>query len=663
MNWKNWAVMLVTAAAVAACGGGGGDAGKSPFGSGSGSGSTTGSGSGGGTTSSAPSLSLVLKKAGASAATQSTFGSQNYTLEVTVKGSDGAAVASKLVAASSDDFTFTPSNGQALTSSSGVASFSVRQTNTAASGGTQICAKATVETASLASCLDVQMGAVAAELGTFNAVSSAVAAYQSIQLSIPATLTGGSTPAVGVPVTFTASCGSLSPQSVITDANGVAKVSYTNENSGGTCSGSQTVTASTDSSSKSVNFSTTAATAANIQFVSATPSRIYLQGSPGASSSVLKFKLLDQNANKMIGQTIVLDFVLRPSGASLREAGTASVETATDNNGEVSVTVLAGSSPGPVQVRATLKNSTPVISNVSNGLAIASGLPSQNNFALSVSTFNIEAWKTDGVETFLTIRAADRLGNPVPDGTAINFIAEGGQVVASCLTTGAADNKPSGCSVTMSSQNPRGGNGRLTVLAWAQGEESFVDNSSPSNNVFDAGTDTYTDLGQPYLDRDFDNVRDAGEETVGSPSGSSACAAPTAHTVPGTCNGTWGPASVFQTTEIVFSDDEPDADAFAASLTQLTGLGANRCGYSFVIKDLNENPLPAGTTLTVSNASGGSLLGFGGAGAKVPNTNDVTRTTHTALFGTCPDINALSFTLKITTPKGVETSFLVPLVP
>lgn len=662
MKLKTSVAVFALTALLSACGGGGGSPGTSAFGSGSGSSSGSGSGSSGSgsTATSAPTLSLVLKN-GSSAATQATVGSQNYTLEVTLKDSTGAVVPSKLVTTTATDFTFiTPTNGQALTgSSTGVATFTLRQTSSTASGGTQICAKATVETTALAGCLDVQMGAVAADLGTFSTVSSAVAAYQSIQLSIPATLSGLTTPAVGIPVAFTSTCGTLSPASVTTDSNGIAKVSYTNDNSGTTCSGSQSVTARTDTATRTVTFSTTSAAAANIQFVSASPARIYLKGSPGVSSSILKFKLLDQNANKMVGEKIAMDFVLRPAGASLRAAGTISVESTTDSNGEVAVTVLAGTAPGPVQVRATLTG-TSTISNVSNGLSIASGLPAQNNFSLSVSTFNIEAWHEDGVETFLTVRASDRLGNPVPDGTAINFITEGGQVVASCLTSGASENKTSSCSVTLSSQNPRGGNGRLTVLAWAQGEESFVDQSSPSNNVYDSSTDTFVDLGQPFLDRDFDNARDSGEESVGVASGTAACTIGTnseGHVVPSTCDGVWGSASVYATTEIVFSDDTPDLTKI--DVTALAAPSANFCEVAFTLKDLNGNPLPAGTTLTTSDATGGTFVGFGGEGAKVPNTNRVSRTTHSAVFKTCPDVNSLSFTLKVKTPKGVETSILI----
>ncbi|HRH29619.1 MAG TPA: hypothetical protein PKV17_12635, partial [Aquabacterium sp.] len=297
--------------------------------------------------------------------------------------------------------------------------------------------------------------------------------------------------------------------------------------------------------------------------------------------------------------------------------------------------------------------------NVSNGLSVASGLPTQRAFSLSVSTFNIEADETDGVETTLTVRAADRLGNPVPDGTTINFITEGGQVVGSCDTSGAAANQTSACSVKLSSQAPRPIDGRVTVLAWAQGEESFVDLSSPNNNVYDVG-DTYTELGQPFLDFDFDQIRDAGDQAVGLASGSQACPGGT-FAVSGTCDGVWGQALVFGTTEVIFSGSDP----FLSD--QVSGVSGATCIYSFSLKDRNGNPMPAGTTLSVVNLRGGkndpdenaAFQGFGGQGSKVPNTNSTLKTNHSAIVGDCENPSTLSYGLRITTPAGKETTIPV----
>ena len=88
---------------------------------------------------------------------------------------------------------------------------------------------------------------------------------------------------------------------------------------------------------------------------------------------------------------------------------------------------------------------------------------------LSVQTSNIEGWNYDNVTSALTIIASDRLGNPVPDGTAVNFVTQGAQITpASCTTTAGT------CTTAFKSANSRQTDGRVSI-AYAIGEKSFVD--------------------------------------------------------------------------------------------------------------------------------------------------------------------------------------------
>jgi hypothetical protein len=59
------------------------------------------------------------------------------------------------------------------------------------------------------------------------------------------------------------------------------------------------------------------------------------------------------------------------------------------------------------------------------------------------------------------------------------------------------------------SSSPRPSDGRVTILAYALGEESFLD--SNGNNVFDAGED-YQDLGDVFLDRVLNGTYNALED-------------------------------------------------------------------------------------------------------------------------------------------------------
>lgn len=648
---------------LAACGGGGGsNAGASGFGSGGGA----GGGSTGGGFTGTPTLVLTLEdSSGVPLATPSLTGTQNAVAVARVRDASGQPVPNVLVTVASAGLALTPATGQTITDSTGVGRVQVRPLDPFASGATSVTASSSVSGTSVQATLDIGLGAATAALSPMTVSATTVPAYQTIQVAVPATL-GGTTPAVQYPVEFSTSCGTFDPPTAITDSTGVARSAYRNQTGTTACSGSQTLTAKAGTSTVTTTVATQAPIAANIVFVSSTPSRIYLSGSPGVSQSLLKFKLVDSNNNPVQGANITLAMTLRPDGAYLgSNAGTTSLQQPTNSDGTVDVAVNAGPQPGPVQVKATL-DSNPAINNVSNSLSIASGLPVQRAFSLSVSTFNIEALNEDGVNTSINLRIADRLGNPVPDGTTVNFVTEGGQVVGSCATTGASTNNTSGCSVVLSSQNPRPTNGRVTVLAWAQGEENFTDSGTPTNNLYDLG-ESFEDLGQPFLDKNENGQYDVGTDvTVGTiPSGSASACPAGSLSVPSTCNGAWGQALVRAQAVITFSG----SDAFLANATALTASGANRCSMSFTLQDVNGNPMPAGATLAVSSVKGGgagapasddaAFEGFGGDGDKVPNTSALGGTNHSLVFSNCATPAAVQFKLTVTTPKKA-TSFFLP---
>jgi hypothetical protein len=646
---------------LAACGGGGSNSGTPAFGTGSATGGT-GTGTAGGTPA-APTLTLTLEdSAGNALATPSLTGTQNAVAVARVRNAQGQAVPNVLVTVTSAGLALTPSTGQTITDASGAGRVQVRPLDPFASGATTIAAASSVDGVSVQSSLAVGLGAATAALQPMSLSANSVPAYQTIQVSVPATLNGGAA-AVQYPVEFSTSCGTFDPPTAITDSGGIARSAYRNQTGTTACSGAQTLTAKAGSSVVNAQVTTQAPIAANIVFVSATPNRIYLAGSPGVSQSLLKFRLVDSNNNPVQGANITLTMTLRPDGAYLgSNAGTTVLQQPTNSDGTVDVAVNAGAQPGPVQVKAAL-DSNPAITNVSNNLAIASGLPVQRAFSLSVSTFNIEALNEDGVQTTVTLRIADRLGNPVPDGTTVNFVTEGGQVVGACGTTGAAANNTSSCSVTLSSQNPRPSDGRLTVLAWAQGEENFTDSGTPTNNIYDAG-EAFEDLGQPFLDKNENGIYDPSTDvTVGTAPGAAACPAGTL-SVPATCDGVWGQALVRAQAVIVFSG----SDANLANQTALTTTGTNRCAMSFSLRDVNGNPMPAGTVLAVSSVLGGGaggtagpdakFEGFGVDGDKVPNTSALGGTNHSIVFSNCAVPAAVQFKLTVTTPKKATTFFL-----
>jgi hypothetical protein len=269
--------------------------------------------------------------------------------------------------------------------------------------------------------------------------------------------------------------------------------------------------------------------------------------------------------------------------------------------------------------------------------------------------------------------ASDRLGNPVPDGTAINFITEGAQITpASCTTTKGT------CSVNFTSAASRPANGRVTILAYAIGEKSFVD--ANSNNRYDltpAPGETFYDLGDPYIDANENGQWDAGEFYIPSTtSGSSPCltqpgggALPVANywNVPSrenTCTGTWGQNYVRRSAVIVLSGSY-------AYITPTTVVDmASSCSRSFnlTLTDVNGNPMPAGTTVgiannnvyyqTAGNAPGTATVSIDN-GTPVLNTNNLGGTPITlTVSGSCSGSPVLQY------PQGsVDVVVTTPGVP
>jgi hypothetical protein len=287
----------------------------------------------------------------------------------------------------------------------------------------------------------------------------------------------------------------LTPSTVST-STGTATFTYRDGGCGafnGTDSFQASVTGT--SATASLTLTLTAPAVASVAFVSAVPNEIFLRGSGFVENSNITFQVRDANGLGVPNQDVVLEATTLAGGLTLEGVGTP-VTRRSDANGNVIVRINSGTVPTPVRVRATLASSG--ISAFSSNLAVAVGLPSQQNFSLSQRTLNIEGYNIDGVTNTYTVIASDRLSNPVPADTAINFIAEGGQVQAIRFTT--LTNGLASATANFQTSSPRPEDGRVTVLAYALGEESFLD--ANGDNVYSPGED-FQDLGDVFLDRLF----------------------------------------------------------------------------------------------------------------------------------------------------------------
>ncbi len=321
-------------------------------------------------------------------------------------------------------------------------------------------------------------------------------------------------PAVGADITvnFASTCTPLLAnivESSITTTTGTATATY----SATGCSGDDTLSATALIDNVVLTATATitiaAATVGSIQFVSADPENIGLLGTGGVGrqeTSTVRFAVTDSTGGPVSGATV--DFTLNTTIGGINLTPT----TATSGADGVAQTVVsAGSVATSVRVTATVNPSSPVIAAQSDQLTITTGIPDNDSVSLSMECVNIEGWDLDGVTTQVTVRMSDRYNNPVPDGTAVTLTTEGGQIGGSCQTMTTPTAGAGVCSVTFVSQDPRDnptiaeGDGRVTILATAIGEESFVD--ADSDGIFN-NADVSLEIGEPFRDDNENTVVD-----------------------------------------------------------------------------------------------------------------------------------------------------------
>ncbi|MFO0115766.1 MAG: hypothetical protein ACK53F_12370, partial [Betaproteobacteria bacterium] len=412
--------------------------------------------------------------------------------------------------------TFTPATGTALTDANGVASINLSAASFSVAGAGTVSAAASVASTAtpvaLSQSIGYSVGAANVTISPVSIQSSTLSAFGTTGLSVTVS-SGGQPSAVPLEVKFTSPCalsGKAALTSSATTVNGVASATYRDIG----CAAADTITATiTGTTLSSTGLVTVAAPAVgSIQFVSAQPTSIALRGTGGVGrqeTSLVTFKVVDVGGNPIGGR--VVQFALNTSvgGLSLTPSSATS-----DATGLAVTTVSAGTVSTPVRVTASTTSAGQTLSTQSDQLSVSTGVPSQGGFSLSVSTPNIEGGDIDGTATQITARLADRFSNPVPNGTVVNFTSAGGSIGSTCTTVGGV------CSTTLTGQNFRPTNGRVAILAYAIGEESFTDKNgngwfdiSPVTELVDLNGNS-TDLPEAWLDVNENRVRDANEPFI-----------------------------------------------------------------------------------------------------------------------------------------------------
>jgi hypothetical protein len=584
---------------------------------------------------------------------------QGAKASATVRNSQGQTVANAVVAFTSTDTSavFSPATGTALTDSSGVASVQLAAGTKA--GAFTLSAATTIGTASVkgSTSYTVTFPTLAFSDMTINPTSLAAGGNASVTISV---LSGSAPYTQPVSVNFTSTCvaaGKATIGTPVLTQNGVAVASYTDKG----CGTSDTITANATvpnaTLSKTGSITVLPASAGSIKFVGVDSSNIALKGTGGAGRpeyANVKFQVFDMNGSPLAGRQVSFLFADTNSTTAVGGLSLSPASATTAADGTVSTVVANGTIPTSTRVVATVVNSNPSLTTVSSVLVVSSGVPDQAHFSLSTAIGNCEGWNFDQLCSTVKVTAGDHFGNPVPDGTAINFSAEGGTIGASCLTTGGI------CTVPFYSADPRPSGGRVTVLAYALGEETLVDVNG--NNVYDTG-DTFVDKSPDIFRDDNESFAwNAGEPCIG-PNTNGSCSTPGDSSYNGVLRIPQQPSvqTLYVSSQIVhiFSTSKADIQFVSGAPTCTAGALVD---VQVSIKDLNGRVMPYQTAISFSAQIGTSPAAVTPSSKSVANyplkVGEVIPATETLYVVTisCPSVTGPGkFTVKTVTPNGVET--------
>ena len=545
---------------------------------------------------------------------------QPGTLLAVVRDTNGTALPNIAVTFSTSDTTgsFAPTAGSALTDANGVALVGLRAGTKA--GGFAVTARASVRGTEVTGTVGYAVTFPQLSLSPVSIMPESLSAGGNANVSVTV-LNGATTYQPSVLVSFRSPCvlagkavigaARSSDGSAVPTVGGMATATYTDKG----CGTADTITASADlggvvitsigritvlpAGVGSMRFVGVASPSGE-SFIAPTTTNIALKGTGGVlrqEFAPLTFQVFDTTGNAIAGKTV--DFLFSDSMATSTVGGLtlnpASAVSGVD--GTVKTLVSAGTIPTSVRVIASIRGSSPPISTLSNILVTSTGVPDQKHFSLTGLTGNCEGFDVNQLCTPIRATLGDHFGNPVADGTAVNFTSEGGIIGASCVT------KFGYCDVDLISSNPRPTNGRVTVLAYALGEETFED--ANGNNVYDSG-DALTDM-SPDIFRDDteDGIWTPGEPCVGpnmpNAAGVRACRTPGDGQYNGVLRTPQTPSAqtLYVSAQLVtiFSGSHAVITFNPAALTCPVGTSAD---VMVTVTDQNTNIMPAGTSIDFS---------------------------------------------------------------
>lgn len=219
--------------------------------------------------------------------------------------------------------------------------------------------------------------------------------------------------------------------------------------------------------------------ATNIVLIDVTTSSIFVKGSGGQATSKMTFEVRDAYGVPVDTEhSVTVNFKIAGGLGGGEVLNPASAET--DANGRVSTIITSGTKAGAVQVVAQIKGTTITAAPVP--IAIHGGLPDLSHFSIAFEKLNFAGWIYYGLENKITAFVGDKYSNPVPPGTVVQFRSTGGIISGSAVTDALGR---ASVILTSASPQPQGirGNPRYTFPFTAPGFALIVAETVDENGA------------------------------------------------------------------------------------------------------------------------------------------------------------------------------------
>ena len=424
------------------------------------------------------------------------------TARVLVTDQNQKPISGALVTFTSENISFSSTNGAVLTDVNGTATIALKPTDDLATGAYKISASVEIDGNSAQSAItNFIIGQVQTKFSDLTLESSTIDAGASVKLHAKTVDKETDKLLNNIKVNVTAECGTFSSNQVNSN-QGLVETTYIAISEGGQlCTGTQKITLSANNGAvtSSINVNINSIKANSISYSSGTV-KLGTINSGSSSSGKVEFIVYSNNVPAR-NQDVSVELVYGPNDLSFVSLNNRTTKIIKSNEqGKVVVDIFPGSIPGPVEIKATLLGDTQVTA-LSKDVSIATGRVTQNGLSLSVSK-NALQWDVDGDKATIIARLRDRVGNKVPDGTVVSFVTEGGSITPNCSTIEGE------CSVVLQTQNPRPADNRVTVLAYVEGDKTYVDKNS--DNLYTAGIDELTNnIGDFFRDDNENTIFEA----------------------------------------------------------------------------------------------------------------------------------------------------------